>query len=131
MIKKLARKPRKLFLYDGLGALLSAILYGIVLVKLESVIGMSTRKLYTLSMLAGIYAIFSLTCYFKNVKNWRTFLSIIANANLFHCMLTMGFVYYSQFTLSKLGYVYFMLDILVILSIAILELRITNIRVNN
>ena len=37
--------PKKLFLIDGIGAVLSAFLLGVVLVKLQSLIGMPTNHL--------------------------------------------------------------------------------------
>jgi hypothetical protein len=49
--------PKKLFLIDGLGALLSAILLGVVLVQLEYLFGIPKSTLYFLASLPCLFTI--------------------------------------------------------------------------
>jgi len=51
--------PKKLFATDCLGALLTAVVTGIVLVQFESVFGMPRNSLYFLSGLACLFALYS------------------------------------------------------------------------
>jgi hypothetical protein len=53
--------PKNLFLLDSLGALLSAILLGVILVSFENAFGMPQKTLYTLSYTAIIFSIYSLS----------------------------------------------------------------------
>ena len=126
MIKRLADNPRLVFLYDGLGALLSATLYGVVLVYFESYIVMSPILLYILAAIACIYACYSFACFFVNPENWRKAVKVIANANITHCLIVGGFVYDSFEDLTNLGLAYFIVDVLVIFCIAIIELKVAN-----
>lgn len=121
ILKKAAADSRKLFLIDSLGALLSALLYGVVLANLESVFGMPPKILYGLSFMAGLYAIYSGICYFLNLKNWQPFLKIIALANLFHCHLTIGLVFFHFQKITLLGLLYFVGELILVVSLAIIE----------
>jgi len=68
-ISRIIQEPTRLFLIDGYGALLSAFLYMVVLVNFESAFGMPQRELHFLGFLAGVYAVYSFSCYHIQVKN--------------------------------------------------------------
>ncbi|MCB0705755.1 MAG: hypothetical protein KDC34_10620 [Saprospiraceae bacterium] len=124
-------QPEKIFLLDGIGALLSAFFLGVLLVRFEAVFGMPKSALYLLASLACLYALYSLSCYFrfsprrrgnKINTNWRPYLRGIAMANLFHCCLTFGFVIYYYAKLTPLGLSYFLLEFLIIIFLVRIEL---------
>lgn len=115
--------PRKLFLIDSLGALLSAFLLGYVLVKFESTFGMPPKVLYILASIAGAFAVYSFVCFLGNLSNWRRFMRIIAIVNLLYCCLTLGLVIYLYQELSVLGVIYFVLEIIIIVLLAMVELK--------
>ncbi|MCO6487363.1 MAG: hypothetical protein J5I98_03045 [Phaeodactylibacter sp.] len=115
--------PRKLFLIDGLGALLSAFLLGVVLVWWEPVFGMPPKVLYPLAAIAGVFAVYSLSCCFFLTQNRRPFLRGIAVANLLYCCLTLGLVFYFYPQLTALGVAYFLVEITVVLILAGVELK--------
>lgn len=115
--------PKKLFILDGLGALLSAFLLGIVLVKLEPYFGMPSKELYFLASIAVIFMIYDYICYWKVQENWRPFLKAIAIANLIYCCISIVIVCYSYNQLTHLGLVYFLLEIIIILIIVTIELK--------
>ena len=68
-INKFTSTPKQLFILDGLGALLSAFLLGVVLVKLESVFGIPKNTLYFLAFLPCLFAIYDFYCYFQAKEN--------------------------------------------------------------
>jgi hypothetical protein len=121
-LNKISLNPRRLFLIDGFGALLSAFLLGVVLVKFESTFGMPKKVLYALSLMACLFAIYSFTCYLQVKKNWPPFLKVIAIVNLSYCALTLGLLFYFHQELTSLGMIYFLLEIGVVTSLAIVEL---------
>jgi hypothetical protein len=53
---------KKLFLVDGVGAMTSAAMLGVVLVKFEGTFAMPHSVLYPLSFIACIFSIYSLIC---------------------------------------------------------------------
>lgn len=60
MLEKFISHPKKLFLIDGLGAILSVFLLGFVLVKLERVVGIPSKTLYFLATMPVFFAIYDL-----------------------------------------------------------------------
>jgi CHASE2 domain-containing sensor protein len=115
--------PKQLFLIDGLGAMLSALLLGVVLARFETTFGMPLKALYFLSCLACVYAVYSFLSYWRIRENWRPYMQAIAIANLFYCCLTMGLVIYHRQELTKLGLLYFLLEVVVIIGLIIMELK--------
>lgn len=114
--------PKRLFLIDSAGAFLTAFLLGIVLTRLEAHFGMPRKVLYSLSILACVYGVYSMGCWFFAGKNWRPFLKAIAIANLMYCFLTIGLVISFYRSLTMLGFIYFSGELLVIGSLISIEL---------
>lgn len=116
--------PKKLFLIDGFGALLSAFLLGFVLVRFESIFGMPAEALYILAALPCIFAVYDFSCYFLVKRNGPLFLRLIAIANLLYCCISIGFVLHHQSALTTLGWVYFLLELIIVISLSGIELRV-------
>ena len=106
---------KKLFLIDFLGAVLSAFLLGVVLVKYEDRIGLPTEILYLLAAIAVIFAIYSFICYLTFKDNGKPFLTAIAIANLLYCCFTICLMIYLREHISQLGLIYFLLEVSIIL----------------
>ncbi len=121
LIDQLISSPQKLFLLDGVGAFISAIFLGIVLVWLNDFIGMPVQVLYVLATLAAFYMIFSLSCYYFEPNAWRICLRIIATANFLHCILTIGLLYQYRAQIQPLGWLYFVGELLILFFIVNLE----------
>ena len=115
--------PKKLFLIDGSGALLSAFLLGVVLVRFEPVFGMPRETLYFLAFLPCIFAVYDVYCYLRITKNQGLFLKIIAVANLVYCVVSTGLVLQHYQRLTNLGLAYFVLEIIVVIVLAMVELK--------
>jgi hypothetical protein len=115
--------PRQLFLLDALGALLTAVLLGLVLTNLETIFGMPPEVLYNLSFVALGFFIYSLTCFLLKIKNWQPFLRFIAILNLLYCCLTAVLVIQLNSKLTVLGILYFVIEIIIVVVLAIIELK--------
>lgn len=115
--------PKKLFLIDGSGALLSAFLLGVVLVRFEPVFGMPRETLYFLAFLPCIFAVYDIYCYLRITKNQELFLKFIAAANLVYCVVSTGLVLQHYQRLTNLGLAYFVLEIIVVIVLAMVELK--------
>lgn len=116
--------PRKLLLLDGFGALLSAFLLGIVLVKFEQFIGMPRKTLYFLAFLPCVFALYDFVCYFRDLKNWRIFLKIIAIANLLYCVISLCFVIAFWQELTIWGHLYFLGEMIIVVALSVFELKV-------
>lgn len=116
--------PSQCFLIDGIGAVVSALLLGVVLVHYQQLIGLPEQVLYWLAGLATLFAVYSLTCYWRTPANWQPYLSFIAVVNLLYCCLTVVLVFLHE-SISPLGGAYFVVEIIIVVTIALLELKKT------
>ncbi len=123
LTKSIEDNPIKLFLIDGLGALLSGTLYIGLLANFQSFFGMPLREIYILTVLAAIYAVYSFSCYFLKVDRWPIFLKAIAIANLLHCCLTIGLIIYFKEVITIWGVLYFIGELIIVVPLALFEWR--------
>ena len=121
MLNKLTSNPKRLFLIDGLGALITGFLLGVILTRFEEAFGMPRKVLIPLSILACVYVIYSVSCYFFVSKDWRPFLRVIAIANLIYCCITIVFVILFYQVLTILGLLYFFSEIIIIAGLVCIE----------
>ena len=122
---------KKILLIDSLGALLSAFMLGVVLVRFESTFGMPRKVLYFLSIIACILATYSFICYLLIKENRKPYLKIIACANLIYCCVTAGLTIYFNSVLTNWGFTYFLCEVAVIITLAIIELKSASKLVDN
>jgi len=115
--------PRKLFLIDGLGAIVSAFMLGVILTKFENIFGMPRRVLYFLALIPCIFAVYDFGVIFRNLANWGPPLKAIAIANLIYCGISVGFVIHHYQKLTGLGLIYFILEILIVIILSSIELK--------
>lgn len=123
MVNKLTMSPKRLFLIDGLGALLTSISLLAVLRPLEHLFGMPEQTLVMLSIPAVLFAIYSGCCFLFVGIGWRSFLRVIAVANLLYCCVTAGLIVTCYAQLTPLGVAYFVVEIVVVSVLAVIEYR--------
>lgn len=122
-INQLIAQPKRIFLIDGLGAMLSAVLLIAVLARFEDLFGMPQKTLSFLSGIACFFAVYSISCSFFVIERWKVYLKIIMLANAGYCLLTIGLMIYFFQSLTILGLAYFIAEISVIGIIIWIERR--------
>jgi flagellar biosynthesis protein FlhB len=115
--------PKRLFLIDCFGAMLSAFLLGVVMARFERIFGMPQNVALILSIIPCFYALYSFVCFWVLTKNWKPYLRLIAIANLLYCALTAGLVVYAYRVLTIWGFLYFVGEIIVVIGLALVELK--------
>jgi len=125
IIHYLTEKPKTLFLIDSLGAMLTALFLFAVLRNFNNYFGMPKPILTYLSAIAACFSVFSAFCFLFLQKSWVLFIKVISFANLLYCILIMVLLimYYSQLTI--IGMVYFIIEIIIIGSLASIELNVS------
>lgn len=116
--------PKKLFLVDSIGALVTAFFLYVVLRSLQPYIGMPEQIIINLAAIALCFFIYSAFCYFFLQKNHALFLRIISAANLGYCILTFVLVLIHFNQLTPLGLFYFLAEIIVIFCLVFVELNV-------
>ena len=120
---KLSVKPNLLFLVDGLGALVSVVLLGVVLVKLEFIFGIPAKALYLLASIPCLFAFYDFYCYKLAKQKYATFLKGIAIANLSYCCISIAITTYHYKTITLYGWSYILIELIIVFFLAQIELN--------
>lgn len=131
IIDYFSKKPRTLFLVDGLGAAWTAFSLYFIVRNFYNYLGMPADILTYLSVFGLIYCAYSLSCYFLCKNSWSLLLRIIGICNCIYCVVTMLLLFVFNIEITLLGYIYFFAEILIILPLAFLELQVAKrVRIN-
>ena len=128
LFNKLALNPKRLFLLDGVGALLTAFLLFALLRTFTEQFGMPEPALDLLIIIALGFSVYSFCCFLLVNKVWQPFLLAIIIANLFYCCLTLGLVIYNYSRLTILAVIYFVIEIAIISGLVFIEIKVLDIR---
>ena len=120
--KTIQNKPKILFLIDGIGALISTLLLGIVLVQFQEYIGIPTVTLYILASLPLIFIGFDCYNYLKTNISFKS-LKAIAYINLLYCIVSVIFACTHINTITYLGWLYLITEITILIILALLQLK--------
>lgn len=123
LITKAELNPKKLFLIDGFGAILSAFLLGVVLVKFEEIFGIPTSVLYFLATIPIFFVIYDVFCYQKHLKI-GLLLKGIAVLNMLYCCVSIGLISYHFSSITILGWTYVIVEIILVSFLAMIEFRV-------
>ncbi len=125
-IDSFSRKPKALFLLDGLGAALTTFSLFFVARHYHDYFGMPINILTYLSEIGLVYFAYSMSCYFLLKNTWSPFLRIIAFGNFLYCILTMSLLYSYYSNLTLIGLTYFLGEILIILLLVCIEFKVAS-----
>lgn len=122
--KRLAREPKKLFLVDSFGAMLTAFFLFIIMKNYNDYFGMPPNILTSLVIVAAVFSIYSLSCFLFLKECFTTYIVVISITNLLYSLFTAGclIVYYP--ILTTICIVYFLLEIAVISLLVYIELNV-------
>lgn len=115
--------PKKLFLIDGCGAILSAIILGIIMPQFVTLFGIPKSTLYFLATLPCLFAIYDFYCYFKINKNFKKYIKAIAYVNIIYCCLSILLAIHHIQVITNLGWVYIIIEILIVFMLAMIEIH--------
>lgn len=124
IIRDFSHAPKKIFLLDSMGALLTSVLLGIVLPALDKIFFMPGGILHLLSGIAFGFFVYSLFCHFFIQTNHKPFLGVIILANLIYCVLSIGVMAFHFSKLSLWDLLYFAGEIGVIILLVWVEFRV-------
>ncbi len=124
IINDLSRTPHKLFLIDGFGALLSALMLGGVLVRFNNLVGLTSNVLFFLALFPVVYAVYDLYCY-RTVQN-RLIQKTkgIIMLNILYSCISIAVVYLYRESITIVGHCYFISEIIIILILVGMELKV-------
>lgn len=116
---------RTVFLMDGLGAVASSAVMGLVLPPLSSRLGLPREILYSFAAAGAAFAVYSLSCYFLVRNLRRPLLAAIMLGNLIYCAMSAA-LFFKVEGLTTWGRAYLVGEILVILGVVAIEAKVFN-----
>lgn len=122
LVNKLATN-KKIFLLDGLGALLTTILL-LLLLRFPQWAGMPIIILKVLATIAVCFAIYSLCCFLLLQQKKEVYLFLIAIANSMYCLVTLLLMMLYCKKITPWGVFYFATECYVIAILVFLEIKI-------
>lgn len=125
LIQYFQQQPKKIFLLDGLGAMLSAALLYFLLIPNAVWIGLSETQIHALAIgavcLVG-YDLFA-RAVFTTERKWT--LSLIALLNTIYCIITSGVLIVNYSSITLLGWVYFLGEMVIVGVLIYLEWKVS------
>ena len=116
--------PRPVFVIDGVGAVTSAVLLGLVLPFGAEKLGTTREALWTLAVFPLIYAAIDVACVVVGRSRSRTSLVVIAVLNAAYPLITASVLGRDGVALSALGAVYFVVECGIVITLAGVELHL-------
>lgn len=126
IIKYFANEPRKLFLFDSLGALLTAVLLYSLLRPNYDLFGLSSAIFTNLALGALAICLYSLGCFVLIRKGWAPFLRTIALLNGIYCLSTVILLARHSAHITPLCWVYFLGEVGIIASLIYIEYKVAS-----
>ena len=114
-------KDYQIFLIDGVGALLSALILLLFSVN-HNWVGIPAVILLFLGLIAAVFFVYSFCCFLIRPPGWSKWLRSIALANLAYTLLTTAVLILYWDVVTWLGWLYFLGEILILLVLSRREL---------
>jgi hypothetical protein len=124
LAERLRSHPKRLFAIDGAGALLSAFLLGVVLVRFQSVFGIPRSTLVLLAALPCLFALVDLWVVVGVRRGFDRWLRRIAVANLGYCGLSLGLAFAHREVITLWGWAYIVGEVGIVAALAVVELGV-------
>lgn len=119
----LRSSPKKLFLFDAIGAIISSILLAVVLTSYESFFGIPKNTLYILAAIPIVYVVYDIISYRSN--NTKLLLKGIAFLNVTYCFFSFILTSTHYETITLFGWLYIIGEVCIVLLLARFELTIS------
>jgi len=124
LIAQFASAPKKLFLFDGIGAMLSWAILFLILIPNHQMIGIPAATLKFLATFPILFAAFDAIVSYLRPKSFKPFINIVIALNVGYCALTLSHILMFSSTISWIGAVYFVSEILIILLLVRIEFKV-------
>jgi hypothetical protein len=118
------KQPEKLLLLDGIGAVVSALCLGILLVHYEVIFGIPVPTLYFLALWPILFFAYDMVCIFKKKSSKTDCLKGIALLNFSYAVLSAVLTLYHFEIITIFGLLYLVGEIILVLILAFFEYKI-------
>ena len=125
VIEKVLTRPGLIFVVDGLGAALSASIFLLlILLDYAHIFGIPKQVLLWLAVLPIGFALFDLSCLVREKFRTTSKIVVIAILNIGYCILSMVLICFHMNSVTSIGWLYFVSEVILVLGLAIFELKV-------
>lgn len=118
-------QPNQLFVIDGLGALVSAFMLGVVLINFQHLVGIPTPTLYLLGAIPCGFLLYDIYSRFSNKEDKSGLLFGIGILNLLYCLLSVGLAVSHADVITQLGWIYLIIEVIIVSGIGWYEIKVS------
>ena len=115
--------PKNLIGLDAIGALVSCLFIGGLMIPFQSYIGIPLSLLTSLALLAALFCLHSSLAYFRYPQSYKMHLRVMALGNLLYTLFTIGILILFHHQISLIGRIYFLIELSILCILVILEWR--------
>ncbi len=115
---------KKLLILDAVGALISAFMLGVVLVRFQSVFGIPISALKILSSIPVGFMLYDLLALLSNSELQPRRLMTIGTLNILYCILSLTMAIWHRGSLSIYGWGYIIIEVIIVVALAVYELKV-------
>lgn len=123
-MKSALNDPRKLFLLDAIGALITSLILYLIIRQHALLFGVLPSASLKLSIIALVLSAYSFGCHFIVKKNHSRFLNTLATANIPYLITTLVLLTQFYERITNLGVLYFAIEAVIIVMLAMVEFRV-------
>jgi len=124
VINQFKMHPRRIFLVDGLGALVTIFFLRIVLVQLNNLVGIPVSTLKILAPLPMCVLVLDAIGYTFYHRVGMVVLRLIILLNICYCFVSIYFGWIDAATITLLGWTYLVVEIIIIVGVVLYESRV-------
>ncbi len=117
--------PKQLFLIDGVGALVSAIMWGVVFVQFETITGFPANTCYFLAVFPVFFMVFDFASYLW-AKKLNLNLRYIAMQNAGYVLISLLAMVKHAETITLFGFGYLFMEIVIVLFLVRVEWKVSH-----
>lgn len=124
IISYFVKNPKAIFLFDSIGAFISAFCLLIISRFYSNYFGINPSTLQLLTILPIVFCSYSACCYLLIKRSYKPFIQIIALANLLYCIITLILLATLFSEITILGLSYFVVELTIIALIISIEFKV-------
>lgn len=117
----LRKSPKKVFVLDASGALLSAFIFLFILIPFQEYFGMPSKSLLILGLIAFVLFFYSYSCYKSIEVNFKPYIKLLIILNSLYVLFSISLVVYHFNQLTIFGVFYFLIETVIISAFLYLE----------
>jgi len=115
--------PKNIFLLDGVGAILSGVMLGVVLPYFSEYVGLGRNVLYFLAAFPCVFLLYDIYCMLNVHLQHRKWIVGIAMANLVYAVISVVCLILYRNELTALGMFYFVTELIILIVLIFFELK--------